>query len=261
MPIEQYTYWSMTINNPTENDYVLVRNPNAKYIRELVWTPEEGENEGTPHIQAWVRMQRNVTLTFMKRMFPRGSFKPCDKDGYNENVHQYAQKNDVTTRGPHTIRINDPLPSVERMLPEIYEGVLGYLQKQQPHYSRESLLEAVDYRNAQRDRTIVEGDLVRRHGPLYAKIFVSPIYEKLWAKFGFELFIHWRRTQLEEISQQVDIPTLDAHQDQDSLSRSHREADEESEGDEDYQTEEAFGSSESGSVSSSSSDDLSQSRE
>lgn len=259
MPIEQYTYWSMTINNPTENDYVLVRNPNAKYIRELVWTPEEGENEGTPHIQAWVRMQRNVTLTFMKRMFPRGSFKPCDKDGYNENVHQYAQKNDVTTRGPHTIRINDPLPSVERMLPEIYEGVLGYLQQEQT-IPRDGLLQMLEYRRVQRDRSIVEGDLVRSHGPLYAKVFVSPIYDKLWAKFGAELFIHWRRTQLEEISQHVDIPTLDA-QDQDSLSRSDRETDEESQGDEDDQTEETFGSGESGSVSGSSSDDFSQSGE
>jgi len=84
MKLEQYTYWSMTLNNPTESEMVLVRNPNEKYIRQFVWTPEVGEKEGTPHIQGWIRMQRNVSKTVLIKLYPRASFRPIDKDQYNE---------------------------------------------------------------------------------------------------------------------------------------------------------------------------------
>ena len=128
MPIEQYTYWSVTINNPDENDYLIMRNPNDKYIRSLVWTPEVGE-EGTEHIQAWIRLQRNQSLAFVKKLYPRAHLKPTDKDMYNENSHQYAQKNDETTAGNHHVVLNDPLPGADTILYKVLDQAFDRLME------------------------------------------------------------------------------------------------------------------------------------
>lgn len=186
----------MTINNPEENDYVLVRNPNNKYIRELVWTPEVGE-EGTPHIQAWVRLQRNQSLSFMKRLYPRGHFKNCDKDVYNENCHDYAQKNDDTTAGNHIITLNDPLPSIERLIMEVIErSVQNQLEqfnsiRSTPWTMAAYLKTPIRFKEIVSESAHVEKDLVREKGPAYAKVFVSPVYTRLWTRFGEEIFRHW----------------------------------------------------------------------
>jgi len=251
MPIEQYTYWSITINNPTEADYLIARNPNEKYVRQFVWTPEEGETTGTPHIQGWLRCQRNMTRTAVQKLYPRSHLKPCDKDEYNERVHQYAQKDDPTTRGPHMITINDPLPSVERMLPEIYQ--FSFDNWVAEHTGRQKLdlvtnLGNFSYQDIRKWRPTAESSLVRERGPLYAKVFVSPVYEKLIKKFGEELFLHWRHNQI-------------THAQEDSLSRSDaggQAGGEGSQGDEDSQTQETERSGESGSVSSCSQDDESE---
>lgn len=123
--LQQYTYWSMTWNNPDDTAFVLIRNPNSKYVRECVWTLEEGE-QGTPHIQAWIRLQRNQTLAFVKKLYPGGHFKYIAKDEYNENTHTYAQKNDETTRGAHIITLNDPIPNVESVYYRVCERVLDH---------------------------------------------------------------------------------------------------------------------------------------
>lgn len=176
MPIEQYTYWSMTINNPDENDYVLVRNPNDKYIRQLVWTPEEGEKEGTPHIQAWIRLQRNQTFSFMKKLFPRGSFKHCEKDEYNENVHQYAQKNDNTTRGAHVITLNDPLLTIETMMKKV---IVKMIEEQD---EADDIIDDLELH-----RRLVQKSLVREDYR-NAKFFVSAVYKQMWKEYGHEMY-------------------------------------------------------------------------
>jgi len=198
MPLEQYTYWSMTINNPEENDYVLVRNPNSKYIRELVWTMEVGD-EGTEHIQAWVRLQRNQGLSFVKRLYPRAHLKNCDKDEYNENCHNYAQKNDDTTAGNHHITLNDPIPSIERLILEVIAAAVEGLARSPPYDGRmDYCLKAVTYRSVSSEALQVERDLVRQKGPMYAKVFVSPVYARLWKQYGEELFIFWRNSKQTE---------------------------------------------------------------
>jgi len=237
----------MTINNPEENDYVLVRNPNDKYIRQLVWTPEQGE-EGTPHIQAWIRLQRNQTLTMMKKLFPRGHFKHCDKPEYNENVHQYAQKNDETTMGAHVISLNDPLPSIERLITEVIERSFNNIADDAPYMGRmDYAYKAVTYRDILREASHVERDLVREKGAMYAKVFVSPVYARLWLKFGEELFLNWRtnydaggsegtRDEVTERGLEVQGTSASVHE---SVEDSSSQADEGSgEGSSDYSDEE-----------------------
>lgn len=182
MPIEQYTYWSMTINHPDENDYLIVRNPNSKYVRELVWTMEVGEKEGTEHIQAWVRLQRNQTLNFMRKLYPRGHFKHCDKDVYNENCHQYAQKNDETTAGNHHITLNDPLPGSDTLLYQVIEKCYDIYFEEYGRHEQfpDKAWKTVHIKQMPFDD--VERDMVRQRSGL-EKIFISPAYEKMKARY------------------------------------------------------------------------------
>lgn len=199
MPIEQYTYWSVTINNPDENDYVLVRNPNPKYIRELVWTPEVGGEKQTPHIQAWVRLQRNQSMSFLSKLYPRGHFKHCDKDVYNENCHQYAQKNDETTAGNHHITLNDPLPANDTLLYQVlqrsFERLIETNKDLRDHFNYEGAYDVIQrICLKQLDTTLTERLMVTEKSGL-EKIFCSPAYDRMKQKFWKEILMRLNITQ------------------------------------------------------------------
>lgn len=198
--MEFSTFWNMTINNPTENDYVLVRNPNEKYIRQLVWTNEVGEC-GTPHIQAWIRLQRNNRLAFMKKLYPRGHFRYITKDEYNENSQQYAQKEDDTTAGVHTISLNEPLPAIDTTLYKVLEraaeiGLTNFTSWRQwkPKDVREFT-----------ERAELE-ILTKRNG--FEKIFISPTYRKM--KQEYWQVILMRQEAAAEEEQEVSVPMTNA---------------------------------------------------
>lgn len=193
MAIEQYTYWSITINNPDENDYLIVRNPNPKYVREMVWTPEIGGEEGTPHIQGWIRLQRNQSQAFVKKIYPRAHLKPCRKDDYNENCHRYAQKNDDTTAGNHHITINDPIPASDTILYKVLEQGFELMMERRSflrdHYEQggiKDVIQRIDVRGLYTD--IVERDMIMKTAGL-EKIFISPAYEKMKSKYWREILI------------------------------------------------------------------------
>lgn len=198
MPIEQYTYWSITLNNPDENDYLIMRNPNAKYIRELVWTREVGA-EGTEHIQAWVRLQRNQSLAFVKKLYPRAHLKPTDKDVYNENSHQYAQKNDETTAGNHHITLNDPLPANDSLLYKVldkgYDIMLEHDQQAQLWHSEGGVHNVIQRIRLTRLYTdVVEREMVVEKSGL-EKIFISPVYEKMKQKYWKEILLRLKHNE------------------------------------------------------------------
>jgi len=113
----------MVINNPDENDHALVTAGYPDYVRELVWTEEVGK-DGTPHIQAYVKLQRSQRMSFIKKLFPRGHFKPCDRDEYNLNTKRYVQKNDATTAGAHRQTYHDPIPAADTLLYKLVEQTL-----------------------------------------------------------------------------------------------------------------------------------------
>jgi len=187
--LELYTYWSFTLNNPTDSEMVLVRNPNQKYIREFVWTPEVGEKTSTPHIQGWLRLQRNNSKAFVIKLYPRASFRGIGKDEYNENTHAYAQKTDVTTNGLHTISLNDPIPNADtqlyKVLREAFDRSYPVLQEHANdpktytiqlgirHLNRTEFFKCIEQ---------VEGEYVEQRANL-EKIFVSASYEKMKAKY------------------------------------------------------------------------------
>jgi len=187
--LELYTYWSFTLNNPTESEMVLIRNPNQKYIREFVWTPEAGEKTETPHIQGWIRLQRNQAKPFMIKLYPRAKFIGIGKNDYNENTHQYAQKNDVTTRGLHTISLNDPIPNADtqlyRVLREAFDRIYPQLQETSmfpDKYTVHHGIRDLQFLQFLKLTEEIELQQVSQKANL-EKIFVSPTYEKMKRKY------------------------------------------------------------------------------
>lgn len=187
------------MNNPDENDYALVRNSYPDYIRTLVWTTEVGK-EGTEHIQAYVKLQRQQRMSFIKKLFPKGHFKSITKDEYDINTQRYAQKDDDTTAGQHIISHNDPIPGVDTVLRQICEAIpqehlecwqhVNPLNKDQPYpedYDWEDHIQAPCMKRHIRQ---LERELVLAN-PRVAKLLVSPTYSKLKKEWFTEIFLSY----------------------------------------------------------------------
>lgn len=226
MGIQQYTYWSVTINNPDENDLVLVRNPNDRYVRQFIYTLEEGA-EGTPHVQGWCRLHRNQTCKFMQRLYPRAHFKAITKDEYNENCHDYAQKNDQTTRGKHVISTTEALQTIETIMVKVI------------HKMMDDYEDVVELEDARR---YVQRDMVKEDYR-YAKFFVSAVYKSMWREYGHEMYeniVHSRQEQYarNDIARLREVSTTEtnSHCDQESEASEVEGSDQSSssETDEDY---------------------------
>lgn len=183
--------WSMVINNPDENDYAIITQGYPDYIRELVWSPEIGD-EGTPHIQAYVKLQRTQRMSFIKKLFPRGHFKACDRDEYNLNTKRYVQKDDATTAGQHRQVYHDPIPAADTLLYSVVKkalglngGPIGYLIRGEfmlcvygAKMDRQFELDDEDWLMLKRDITCVEAEMVTEKAHL-EKLLVSPTYSRI----------------------------------------------------------------------------------
>lgn len=164
-------FWGMTINNYDETDLAMVQNGYPDYLREIVHTLEEGE-EGTPHIQAWIKLQRQQRLSFVKKLFPRGHFKPLTSDQYVANTKVYAQKLDDTAVAAAVHRFNDPYRTIESVVKEV---ILEMRRQMAYEIYDNSLLTPY--------RKIAEKKFVERDHR-YAKLFVSATYKQMWKEFG-----------------------------------------------------------------------------
>lgn len=173
------TCWSMTLNNPDANEMVLIRNPNPEYIRQIIWTPEVGE-EGTPHVQAYIKLMKQQRLSFIKKLYPRGHFKSITADEYKRNCSDYAQKNDDTTIGSHTITYNEQIPDVVQFLRHITQAAMDTNLSREvmpetekdwldTYYDKKELMEDID--KAERLAII--------NRPSVAKLVVSPTYSRV----------------------------------------------------------------------------------
>lgn len=173
------TCWSMTLNNPDENEMVLIRNPNPEYIRQLIWTPEEGDEEGTPHIQAYIKLMKQQRMSFIKKLYPRGHFKSITSDEYKKNCSDYAQKDDHTTVGAHVITYNEQIPdNVQFLRTMISEAIsidtTGPKCEDQEHwmdtyFHTNDIIKSLD---------IAERSAVKKR-PSVAKLIVSPTYARV----------------------------------------------------------------------------------
>jgi len=166
-------FWGMVINNYDETDLALVQQGYPDYIRQLVYTLEQGES-GTPHIQAYIKLYRQQRLSYVKRLFPRGNFQALMAEDYKLNAQRYAQKLDVTARSPAVIT-NNPFPDPVTELTSVVEAAFkNFGDGSPPCGTRDSVF---FHMAAQEERArVVEK-------PALAKFYVSATYKSI--KRGF----------------------------------------------------------------------------
>lgn len=178
-------FWSITVNNYDERDLAIFQNGYPDYCREIVYTLEKGEKTGTPHIQAWVKLQRQQRMSFLRKLFPGGQFKPCTSDEYIHNTKLYGQKKDGTTMSASVHKFNDPLHTLESVVKKIGERI------HQTYDNYQS--KGIDDINLLGLRRDVEKDIVAQDYR-YAKVLVSATYKAMWKEFGTEILMNIQRT-------------------------------------------------------------------
>jgi len=166
-------FWGMTINNYDETDLALVQQGYPDYIRQIVYTLEEGES-GTPHIQAYIKLYRQQRLSYVKRLFPRGNFQALVAEDYKLNAQRYAQKLDVTARSPAVIT-NNPFPDPVVELTSVIESAFKNFGDGSPYYK------TVD---SEFHRMVHMEELARvAEKPSLAKFYVSATYKNIKKQF------------------------------------------------------------------------------
>jgi len=179
--------WNMTINNPEPNDWALVERPHNDYIREICSTREIGE-DGTEHLQCWFKLQKQQRMSFCKKLYPRGHFKPLTTAEYNLNANRYAQKNDETTAGIHKYTINDAIPdSVQFLRKMLAEAISTTLDHETiPETPADWLHTYFDSRDILKRCDTCERAAVTDR-PSVAKLIVSPTYTRVKKLFLKEI--------------------------------------------------------------------------
>jgi len=210
-------FWSLTINNYDEADLALIRNGYPDYCREIVHTLEKGES-GTPHIQAWVKLQRQQRMSFIRKLFPGGHYRPLTSDEYVQNTKDYCQKQDSTAEGGAVHRFNDPVRTLEPTIKLVYAKMAELIRERYPA-TLDSWVYDDDKWEEKKIRIFAERQLVVEDYR-YARIFVSATYKSIWKDFGRFVCEHFlththTHTQPENNVAEVDIPTTDAHENED----------------------------------------------
>jgi len=233
-------FWGMTINNYDETDLALVKQGYPDYIRQIVYTLEKGDETGTPHIQAYIKLNRQQRLSYVKKLFPRGSFKALTNDEYKLNAQRYAQKLDGTAQSPATIT-NNPFPDAVNELISVVEGAYKWYANDREWHE----LTKQDW-----DRMLHMEQHVRvREKPHLAKFYVSSQYKTIVKEYLFSIVEHvMRQSKIVEnsghthththrenlFSQSVNIPIDAAEGSQEDSSQCSEGSEEDSEG-EDYE--------------------------
>lgn len=197
-------FWGMTINNYDEKDLALVRNGYPDYCREIVHTLEEGKEGKTPHIQAWIKLQRQQRISFVKKLFPGAHFKALTSAEYTHNTKLYCQKDDETTQSAHVHVFHDPTGTVESAIKAIMLKIVVEDKHVEPFRWKDVL-----WLRGKFERSAVEQDYKM------AKLFISAVYKGMWKEFGPEMYACIQRThththtQPQENVAEVYIPTID----------------------------------------------------
>jgi len=174
-------FWGMTINNYDDTDLALVQQGYPDHVRQIVYTLERGE-QGTPHIQAYLRLYRQQRLSYVKKLFPRGSFKALLADEYKLNAQRYAQKLDSTAESPAVITNNpfpDPVVELTSVTRSVWDHFMG--DEDDPNTIKQS-----DFlllcRNEEHQRV--------REKPALAKFYVSATYKSVKKEFWRSILQH-----------------------------------------------------------------------
>lgn len=177
-------FWGMVINNYTETHLALLRQGYPDHLRQLVYTLEKGDETGTPHVQAYLRLFRQQRMSYVKKLFPGANFKALTNDEYILHAQAYAQKLDGTAQSPATItnnQIPDPVSELLSVIRDVYETYADTNDARD--WRKWGLSEMLRHKRQIECVRVVEK-------PYLAKFYVSSVYEKVWASFGRQLMTH-----------------------------------------------------------------------
>jgi len=218
MAMNTATHWGMTINNPSDSDIALLTQY-PDHIRKIVYQHEVGA-EGTPHIQAYVKLQKQQRMSFMKKLWTTGHFTPLTNSEYQLNMERYCTKDDETKASATVVQHNEALDTVDSVLKRFCTELAGYWS------DRDSWKEFPDY--IQREfhdwsgtssqwETILDkfprwigGELaaLQREAilerPRIAKLLISPTYCKLVKTYLREIFLGYLINGSDEVPRQED---------------------------------------------------------
>lgn len=88
------TWWSVTINNPTQEDRSLLKTP-PDFIRKIEGQDEVGEG-GTLHIQAYIQCKAQQRFSAIKAYLPRAHIQAARNI---KALQQYVRKDDTAVPG------------------------------------------------------------------------------------------------------------------------------------------------------------------
>ena len=200
-------FWGMTINNYDDTDLALIRQGYPEYIKKIVYSLEEGEN-GTPHIQAFVRLFRQQRMSYMKKLFPGGHFTSLTSDEYIANAEAYAVKLDDTARSQAVIQ-NNPFPDPVVELVSVIEEAFKSPDLNEYHFDKPST-----WVQSQPEEHIILAWISKiefrrvRATPRLAKFYIGPTYRRVKQEYLRALLAHVFDNNSEA---SVEIPMVDSH--------------------------------------------------
>lgn len=114
--MSQARTWCFTLNNPTSP--LTFNDTPVKYA---VWQLEKGEN-GTPHYQGYIELDRQMRLTALKKILPTAHFEK--RRGTRDQARDYCMKDDSRLEGPWEHGdFGAKRPGKRNDLIKLYEGV------------------------------------------------------------------------------------------------------------------------------------------
>lgn len=111
--------WSVTINNPTPDDFQQWESlKSAHWVREVSGQIEKGDQEQTPHLQGMVRTL-SVRFSQVKKALPRAHIEAARSPGA---LARYVAKEDTRVAALPTVRVATQADVQRALLKEIREN-------------------------------------------------------------------------------------------------------------------------------------------
>jgi len=123
---ETGTVWSITINNPTEDDRTALKTW-PSFVKETVYQDEIGEENNTLHIQGMVKCRYTVKFNSIKRWLTRAHIQ---KARNSDALKNYVQKSETAVPGTQVSESVSPLENKEYVIPSKFPRlVVKYAKK------------------------------------------------------------------------------------------------------------------------------------
>lgn len=91
------SWWSLTLNNPTDDDFGKVKGPPPRWLKMIKGQEETGES-GTHHLQMVINTDF-IRASQIKEWLPRAHMKLCKTAQHKDNCLKYVEKSETSIEG------------------------------------------------------------------------------------------------------------------------------------------------------------------